>query len=139
MKIIYSIMDERFIKNRELNRILDKITSKDNLSSNEKEFMEHYSDLNELDIQDYSYLSSNVIKNKIINLIEQNHVVICNLNDRDGLIGEKIISVKDDILKTDHFEIQIKDNVLYNLIYNIEYNFYSIEVQDEYYEKLYVE
>ena len=54
-------MDERFIKNRELNRILDKISSKANLSNNEREFIEHYSDLSEIDLQDYSHLSSNII------------------------------------------------------------------------------
>lgn len=138
MKLICSFMDERFIKNRELNRILDKFSSKGNLSNNEREFIEHYSDLKEIDMQDYSHLSSNIIKSKIANLMESNHLVICNLHDRDGLIGERIVSINDDIIQTKNSKIKLKDNVLYNLIYNLECNYYSIEVQDEYYEKLYV-
>ena len=139
MKLIYSVMGERFIKNRELNRILDKISSKTILSNNEKEFIQNFSVLNEIDIQDYSHLSSNDIKNKIISLLENKNIVICNIHDRDGLIGERIISINGYLVKTKNYQIDLKDNVLYNLIYKIDSNSYSIEIQDEYYEKLYVE
>ena len=139
MKIILFGMGERSTRNRELNRILDKISSENKLSHIEKEFIEHYSDIDEIDIQDYSLQSHSVISTKLNTLLEKNVVVICNLHDRNGKIGENILSITDNFIYTKNHKIELKDNTLYNLIYNIESKFYSLEVQGEYYEKLYIE
>ena len=65
------------------------------------------------------------------------------LSDRDGKIGIEIQSVHNNfadescyvILKNGQ-KIELTDNYLYNMIYNIKKDEYSLESQDEYYEKI---
>jgi hypothetical protein len=76
-------------------------------------------------------------------LIESGKKVICNLEDRSGKIGLEIISTENltdeetTILKLKHSETyKMKDNFLYNLIFDIKKNIYSLEASDEFFEKI---
>lgn len=138
---IYHI--EESIKDNELNRILDKISNKSNLTDSEQEFLNHYNDLNEDDYKDYSYLTNKDVFTKIQDMISNNKRVICNLLDRNGKIDMEIKSINNEsfddkcfiVLKNDD-EIELKDNFLYNIIFDIKKNEYSLQLQDEYFEKL---
>jgi DNA invertase Pin-like site-specific DNA recombinase len=75
--------------------------------------------------------------------LDNNKKVICDLHDRDGKIGIQIIEMQNDF-ERDFSEIKLKDGMilkledkfLYNIIYNIKKNLYSLTEQDEYFEKI---
>ena len=80
---------------------------------------------------------------RIQELIDRNKKVICNLIDRDGKINTEIISLYSDyenekyILKLKNKEeITLKDNYLYNIIYNLQKDNYSLEAGEEFFEKI---
>lgn len=131
------------IKQNRLDEILDKISKKIKLSKTENDFLYKYNDLKDEDIMDYKMLSKESTFDKISTFLEKEVKVICNLTDRWGRIGEEIISIYNNfedekciiILKNDD-KVELKDNFLYNIIYNHKKDEYSLESHDEYYEKI---
>ena len=76
-------------------------------------------------------------------VLDDNKKVICNLFDKNGKIGMQIISIYNDyeneicILELKNGEkIDLKDNYLYNIIYNMQKDSYSLEAEDEFFEKI---
>ena len=138
----YYILGES-IKEIEMNRILDKISKKGKLTKREKEFLNLYNETSNSDDKDFMMLSKNVACKKIKDLIEKKKKVICDLHDRNGKFGLQVIDVIDNhqnetsivIMKGDE-KHQLHDKFLYNLIYNIKKNEYSLQEQGEYFEKL---
>ena len=130
------------IKDIEMSRILDKLNKKFTLTSKENKFLKIYSPSSD-DDKDLMYLSKNTTFKKVKDLLDKNRIVICDLHDRDGKIGLQIVSVSNNIeeeicevaLKggTKH---QLHDKFLYNLIYNGNKDLYSLQEQDEYFEKI---
>lgn len=131
------------LKEIEMNKILDKISKKKNLTSREKNFLELYNQTSDDDTKDYMMLSKNVAFRRLKQLLDNKKTVICDLHDRDGKIGAPIVSVENDIEK-DYCKLQLKngtvcrleDKFLYNIIYNLKKNLYSISEHDEYFEKI---
>lgn len=131
------------LKEIELNKILDKISKSINLSSKEKEFLGKYDNISDEDLKDFRMLSIQSTFEKIKDLIDKNKKVICNLIDRDGKINTEIKSVYSDyenekytlILKHDE-RIELQDNYLYNIIYNLQKDNYSLEAGEEFFEKI---
>ena len=143
--IKYYILGES-IKEIELNRILDKINTSKKLTKREKDFLDLYHATNNIDEKDYMYLSKETAFKKIRVLLENEYKVICNLKDRDGLIGYQILNVENDIHRNTHtlfmkndFKMIMPDNYLYNLMFITNKQYYSLECHDEYYEKLHIE
>ncbi len=129
-------------KEMELNRILDKISGSENLSDKEKGFLDLYNSIKDKDVQDYVLLSRQTVSEKIAELIDNNAIIICNLADRNGPIGLKIINLNSNwdsekvMLALDKGEkYSLDDKFLYNLI-NTGNNKWSLEAHDEYFEKL---
>jgi hypothetical protein len=128
------------LKEIELNRILDKISSKLLLSDRENKFLELYSQSIEEDDRDFMYLSKNLTYKKVTLLLESNKKVICDLSDRDGKIGLPIIKIENkSILMINNERHVLKDKFLYNIIYNNKCSHYSLQEQDEYFEKIMIE
>ena len=135
------------LKEIEINRILNKICSKSKLTAKEKSFLDLYNETQRLnDNRDYMLLSKNVVINRISDLISKDRRVVCDLHDRDGKIGLEIIDVENDHESDDSFVIMkngvkhgLHDKFLYNLIFNIKKNLYSLQEHDEYYEKIEVD
>jgi hypothetical protein len=128
------------LKEIELNRILDKISSKLLLSDRENKFLELYSQSIEEDDRDFMYLSKNLTYKKVTLLLESNKKVICDLSDRDGKIGLPIIKIENkSILMINNERHVLKDKFLYNIIYNNKCRHYSLQEQDEYFEKIMIE
>lgn len=129
------------LKEIEFNRIFDKVGKKDELSNREKRFIELYNHKIQ-DDKDFMYLSKNTTCERIIDLLEREKKVICDLHDRDGLIGLPVIDIKNDyeeefgliIMKNETHKLT--DKFLYNIIYNKKLNKYSLQEQDEYFEKI---
>lgn len=131
------------VKEMELNRILDKVSKKQNLEEREKNFLDLYNKTSEEDMKDYMYLSKNTTFNKIKGLLDKNKTVICDLYDRNGKIGIKIKDIENDfenevcVLTLKNGEKHnLHDKFLYNIIYNNKKDEYSLEAQDEYFEKI---
>ena len=128
------------LKEIELNRILDKISSKLLLSDRENKFLELYSQSIEEDDRDFMYLSKNLTYKKVTLLLESNKKVICDLSDRDGKIGLPIIKIENkSILMINNERHVLKDKFLYNIIYNNKCSQYSLQEQDEYFEKIMID
>ena len=131
------------LKEIELNSILDKIAKRMKLSSGEETFLDTYDNVKEDELKSFAMLSRQSATEKIDTLIESGKKVICNLEDRSGKIGLEIISTENftdeetTILKLKHSETyKMKDNFLYNLIFDIKKNIYSLEASDELFEKI---
>lgn len=131
------------LKDSELNRILDKISDGLKLTNSEQTFLNKYDSIKEDDLKDFTHLSRETTYQKIRELLDLNKKVICDLYDRNGKIGLYIISITNNYnegtctlnLKGGE-TTKLTDNYLYNLIYNIQKDEYSLEVQDEYFEKI---
>jgi hypothetical protein len=88
-------------------------------------------------------LSKNSASKKVKELLEKDKKIICDLHDRNGKFGLQIIDITDNfeseesliIMKSDENH-KMHDKFLYNIIYNIKKNQYSLQEQDEYFEKL---
>jgi hypothetical protein len=140
--IRYYLLGES-LKEIEMNKILDKISRKKILTSREKKFLELYNHTSDDDTKDYMLLSKNVAYKRVRQLLDNNKKVICDLHDRDGKIGLQIVDIQNDIEKEfceiklkDGMIIKLHDNFLYNIIYNMKKNLYSLTEQDEYFEKI---
>ena len=131
------------LKEVRLNQILDKISNKIKLSKTEQEFLDHYDQTSDEDLMDYRLLSKETTFTKISNLLDEGKKVICNLFDRDGKIGIQIAQIynnyEDEIsimtLKNGE-KVKLRDNILYNIIYNTNKDEFSLEMEDEFFEKL---
>ena len=128
------------LKEIEVNRILQKISKKSILTEREKRFLELYN--HKSDDKDLMYLSKNTTCERVKFFLDGGKKVICDLHDRNGLIGLPILDVENKydeengliIMKNETHEVN--DKFLYNLIYNQKLNRYSLQEQDEYFEKL---
>lgn len=140
--IKYYLLGES-IKEIELNRILDKINGSKKLSEKEITFLNLYQHTREEYMKDFMYLSKNSTFMRIEDLLSNNKKVICNLHDKYGKFGLEIKSVEN-IFEEDVCTIIMKggekhkldDKFLYNIIYNIKKDEYSLQEQDEYFEKI---
>ncbi len=128
------------VKELSLNNILDKISKRSNLSDGEKNFLDNY---DKIDDRDYHMISKESVIKIIENLKKSGRKVICNLHDRSGLIGSEILNVDNNFQKDtctlylkggDMFKLN--DKFLYNIIWDIHKNIYSLEEDSEYFEKI---
>ena len=131
------------LKDSELNRILDKISDGLNLTSAEKIFLDKFDSVKEDDLKDYTHLSRDVTYQKIRDLLDNNKKVCCDLYDKNGKIGLYIISINNNYnegickMNLKGGEVaDLSDNFLYNLIYKSNKDEYSLQTQDEYFEKI---
>jgi hypothetical protein len=131
------------VKDDELNRILDKISSHQKLSDREEQFLAKFDQVVDTDLSDMSHLSKNTAFDKVSELLEKGKKVICDLYDKDGQINDQIISVENDfesetcILNLKHGdEAELIDRFLYTINYDFDHDTYSLRSQDEFFEKL---
>ena len=134
----YYILRES-IKEIELNRLLDKISNGETLNEKENGFLDLYNQTQDVDYQDYSFLSRSMAIGKIQEFLDKKKKVYCDLCDRDGKINQLIMSI-DKVnfnLILRHGTHIMEDKYLYNLTYYMEKDLYSLTSQDEYYEEIF--
>lgn len=131
------------IKDTELNRILDKISSGVKLTGREEDFLTKYDDIIESDLKDMSHLSKEVTFDKISELLKSSKRVICDLFDRDGRINDQILSIENNfesefstMLLKHGDKAKLHERFLYKIQYNFHNDTYSLQSQDEYCEKI---
>ena len=142
--IKYYILGES-LKEIEMNRILEKISNKGQLKKRENDFLNFYNKTTDEEKgRDLMYLSKSVIVKKVKDLISKGKKVFCDLHDRNGKIGLQIIDIIDEdnedetsliIMRGDERH-KLHDKFLYNIIYNTKKDEYSLQEQDEYFEKI---
>lgn len=142
-RILSSFKLPENLKEIELNSILEKISKRKSINSNEKKFLEKFESIQDDDLKSFSLLSRQTATEKINDIINNNKTIICDLEDRDGKIGQAIIDTSNDyeneltILKFKNQQVfKMKDNFLYNINYNLKKNIYTLEKSDEFYEKI---
>lgn len=142
-KVIKYYLLGKSLKEIEANRILDKISKSQPITEREKRFLDLYNHTTDDLEKDFMYLSKNTAYERIRILLESKKSIICNLYDRDGKIGLKILSIENNfnsencvIFMTHDTTHMLEDRFLYNLVYNTKKDRYSLEVQDEYFEKI---
>lgn len=140
--IRYYILGES-IKEIEMNRILDKISKKSKLTKKEIEFLNLYNETSKSDDKDFMMISKNMVSKKVKDLLDKKRKVICDLHDRNGKFGLQITNVENHIEDDECLIImkgeekhKLHDKFLYNLIYNVKKDEYSLQEHDEYFEKL---
>lgn len=131
------------VKEIEINRILDKISKGKKLSDRETNFLELYNITSNELCMDFMFLSKNLACDKIDILLKNGKNVICDLSDRNGRFGLKITDLSNShieeesiVYMTSGEKASMRDNCLYNIIYDAKRNKYSLQLQDEYYEKI---
>ena len=142
-RIIKYYLFNESVKEMELNKILDKVSKKKSLSEREIRFLNLYQDTREEDMKDFLYLSKNSTFQRVTELLEKGKKIICDLHDRNGKIGLQIIG-GENLFEEDICRLNLKggeshnlhDKFLYNLIYNVKKDEYSLQEQDEYFEKI---
>lgn len=142
-RIIKYYLFNESVKEMELNKILDKVFNRKSLTVRERNFLELYKTTREEDMKDFLYISKNSAFKKISELLEIGKKVICDLHDRNGKIGLDITGIENNFeedtciitMKGDE-KHQLHDKFLYNLIYSIKKDEYSLQEQDEYFEKI---
>lgn len=106
------------------------------------EVLEEIAKRQRYDDRDYMLLSKNVTYEKVRQLLDNNKKVVCDIHDRDGLIGLLIQDVTNNIAKDEckvimrDMTILLNERFLYNIIYNVDKNRYSLQEQAEYMGKL---
>lgn len=127
------------LKTKQLNLILDKLSSKGKISQNEKSFLDSFEKLSDKDFCEFSMLTSNEAESKIEYLIHNNIDVICNICDDLGPLGYKINDIIEDngskiLILEKNYTLELKDNCFYDLKYDIQKIKFSLESNNEYYE-----
>lgn len=142
-RIIKYYLFNESVKEMELNKILDKVSNKKSLTTRERNFLELYKTTREEDMKDFLYISKNSAFKKISELLEIGKKIMCDLHDRNGKIGLEITGIENNfeedtcvITMKGEEKHQLHDKFLYNLIYSIKKDEYSLQEQDEYFEKI---
>ena len=130
------------LKEVRLNKILDKLSSGGTLSDSDKDFLDNYDKKKDSDIMDYKMLSRETTFEKIRSLLDQDKRVICNLHyieSNENQISEIFNNFEQEssiITLKNNEKFKLKDNFLYNIIYNVDKDEYSLEIESEFYEKI---
>lgn len=131
------------IKDEELNRILDKLSNGGVLTTTEKNFLITFDEILESDISTQSHLSKNQVVLKVKHLLDGKKKVLCEMCDRDGLIDDEIIGVRNDferdvaILNLKHGETtKLFDRFFYRIEYNFQKDCYYLYQGEEFFEKI---
>jgi uncharacterized protein YcgL (UPF0745 family) len=132
----------KFIK-KSIKQMKTKVSKVKVFSKKDQKLLELYQSIRREEMKDYLYLSKNSTFSKVMQLLEKNIKIICNLHDKNGKFGMEIIKIENNfedetcIITMIHDEHhKLHDKFLYNLIYNTKKDEYSLEEQDEYFEKI---
>jgi hypothetical protein len=131
------------IREIELNEILDKVSKKIELTERERNFLSLYQTTREDQLKDFLYLSKNSCFKKCSEILECGKKLICNLHDRNGKFGLQVTKLENTFESGECLVFmrggeshKLHEKFLYNIIYSIKKDEYSLEEQGEYFEKL---
>lgn len=132
----------RGIKNSKLDNILDKIFIHQDLSERELDFLSKFDGIDESELKDFSFLS---LLDLFYLMSKIKKIINCDIKDKNGKINDQIISFYYNysecqvVLTLKHGTFVLNDNYLYKLTYEFKHDNYSLDIQDEYHEKIEME
>ena len=130
------------IKNTYLNHLLDKLSDGLTLNKSQLYFLNNIDNIKDTYIKDHKYKTNYDTYLMIMDVLNNNITIKYGIKDDIDSFGENIIKIyrNDDdkiIIKLENNkEKEIKDNFLYNIIFNIDKFEYELFEQDEYFEKI---
>lgn len=130
------------IKNTYLNHLLDKLSDGKRLNTSQLYFLNNIDDIKDIHIKDHKYKTNYDTYLMIMDILDNKINIRYGIKDDVDSFGENIIKIyrnNDDkiIIKLENNkEKEIKDNFLYNMIFNIDRFEYELVEQDEYFEKI---
>lgn len=130
------------IKNSNLDNILDKISIRQDLSERERDFLLKFDGIDENELKDFNFLS---LLDLFYLMSKIKKVINCDIKDKSGKINDQIISSYYNydecqiVLTLKHGKFVLNDNYLYKLTYEFKHDNYSLDIQDEYHEKIEIE
>lgn len=130
------------IKNTYLNHLLDKLSDGLTLNKSQLYFLNNIDNIKDTYIKDHKYKTNYDTYLMIMDVLNNNITIKYGIKDDIDSFGENIIKIyrNDDdkiIIKLENNkEKEIKDNFLYNMIFNIDKFEYELVEQDEYFEKI---
>lgn len=130
------------IKNTYLNHLLDKLSDGKRLNTSQLYFLNNIDKVKDSYIKDHKYKTNYDIYLVMMDILDNNINIKYGIKDDIDSFGQKITKVyrnNDDqiIIKLENNkEKEIKDNFLYNMIFNIDKFEYELVEQDEYFEKI---
>ena len=105
-----------------------------------------FTSLLDFDGKDFMLISKQKACKIIKDMIDNNKVVICDIYDRDGKIGKEILYVNIyadeeycEVVVNGNDKYKLYDRYLYNIIYDVKKDIYSLQIHDEYYEKIMID
>jgi hypothetical protein len=127
------------LKDKAVNRILEKISDNQPLTTREKGFLNLQQSIPDHDLVEYMLVTPTEVVNKISDILDMGVEIVCNLRDRDGVMGAKVLSGELNegrplIEVTGHGKIELRQNCLYDLRFSTKHLRYSLESDHEFYE-----
>lgn len=96
--------------------------------------------------KDFMLISKHKACKIVKDMIDNNKVVICDIYDRDGKIGKEILYISHyadeeycEVAVSGNNKYKLYDRYLYNIIYDVKKDIYSLQIHDEYYEKIMID
>ena len=130
------------IKNTYLDHLLDKLSGGEKLNKSQMYFLKNIDNIKDTHIKDHKYKTNYDTYLMIMDILENNIKIKYGIKDDISSFGQYILKVyrnNDDkiVIKLENNkEKEIKDNFLYNMIFNIDKFEYELIEQDEYFEKI---
>ena len=130
------------IKNTYLNHLLDKLSDGKSLNKPQLYFLNNIDDIKDIHIKDHKYKTNYDTYLMMMDILSNNITIKYSIKDDIDSFGQNILEIfrnNDDkiIIKLENNkEKEIKDNFLYNIIFNIDKFEYELVEQDEYFEKI---
>jgi len=130
------------IKNTYLNHLLDKLSDGKRLNKSQLYFLNNIDKIKDSYIKDHKYKTNYDIYLVMMDILDNKTTIRYGIKDNIDSFGEKITKVyrnNDDqiiIELENNKEKEIKDNYLYNIVFNIDKFEYEFMEQDEYFEKI---
>ncbi len=130
------------IKNTYLNHLLDKLSDGLTLNKSQLYFLNNIDNIKDTYIKDHKYKTNYDTYLMMMDILSNNITIKYSIKDDIDSFGQNILEIfrnNDDkiIIKLENNkEKEIKDNFLYNMIFNIDRFEYELVEQDEYFEKI---
>ncbi len=131
-----------FLESKEdrLNDILDKMNKNKELTNFEKDYLKKYNDLDDNDYEDYFHLSKDGLFDKVEYLLDDNIQILCEIDSNNigyiNSIHDRFVEEESYVELDNNKKLFIRDNYSYSLVFNTDKNYYQLNIQDKFYEKL---
>lgn len=118
-----------------LNDILDKMYNKETLTQTEQDFLSNYDTIDDDLYKDRYHLTNESVFYTIVRILDDHVNVSYN---KEGIVDTKYDYINDKywLILYNNDKYELKDNLLYNLLFDTVRNEFILIIHDEYFEKI---